>query len=133
MAEGNEAAFEKLVVWQRAHQLTLAVYDLSKSFPSEEKFALTDQLRRAASSVPMNIAEGHASGSDRIFLRHLAIAQGSLAEVRYCLILARDLQYLSPDTHDRAADLAGEVSRLLTAFRRKVEERCTPPPSPPLP
>ena len=130
MAEANEAAFEKLLVWQRAHQLALAVYGLSKPFPSEEKFALTDQLRRAAASVPMNIAEGHAARSDRVFLRHLAVAQGSLAEVRYCLLLARDLRYLSLEVYEQSADLAAEVSRLLTAFRKKVEERCTPTQSP---
>lgn len=130
MAGHNEASFQKLIVWQRAHQLTLAVYQLTKPFPSEEKFALTDQLHRAAASVPMNIAEGHGAGSDRIFLRHLAIAQGSLAEARYCLLLSRDLGYLSPETYEQSADLAAEVSRLLTAFRKKVEERCTPPQPP---
>ena len=124
MADSNSGAFEKLIVWQRAHELALAVYGLTKPFPPEEKFALTNQLRRAVASVPMNIAEGHGTGSDRIFLRHLAIAQGSLAETRYCLLLSRDLHYLSPEAHEQTANLAAEVSRLLTAFRKKVEERC---------
>lgn len=117
------ASYEDLVVWRKAHELVLSVYALTKGFPVQERYAVTDQLQRAAVSVPANIAEGYAFGSDRVFVRHLAIAQGSLAETRYFLLLSRDLQYVTAAQYEPVSAQAAEVSRLLTAFRRKVEAR----------
>lgn len=86
-------SFEELLVWQKAHQFVLAVYRLSEAFPRHELYGLTSQLRRAAVSVPANIAEGFKKRGKSDKARFFNIAQGSLEECRYYLILARDLGY----------------------------------------
>lgn len=110
-------SFEDLVVWQKAHAWVLLVYRLSDSFPAKENYALTSQLRRAAMSVPANIAEGFKKRGLRDKLRFFNIAQGSLEECRYYLILARDLGY--GDTAELTTALE-EVSRLLDAYYRTI-------------
>jgi four helix bundle protein len=105
--------FEDLIVWQKAHAWVLEVYRLSEAFPAKENFALTSQLRRAAMSVPANIAEGFKKRGVRDKARFFNIAQGSLEEGRYFLILARDLGYA--DVQAATAQLE-EVSRLLEAY-----------------
>ena len=110
-------SFEDLVVWQRAHAWVLLVYRLSDSFPAKENYALTSQLRRAAMSVPANIAEGFKKRDVRDKARFFNIAQGSLEECRYYFILARDLGY--GDTAELSAKLE-EVSRLLESYHRTV-------------
>lgn len=124
------ASYRSLLAWQRAHELLLLAYDLTKCFPQDERFALTDQLRRAALSTPANIVEGQAFGYSRPFIRHLTIAQGSLSETRYLLMVARDLGYLSPGDYGRAEALAEEDSRLLTGLRQSVEEALAEPAKP---
>ena len=90
--------YRKIVAWERSHALTIAVYNFTKSFPSEERFAMVSQLRRAAYGVPSNIAEGSGRDTKRDYLRFLYISLGSLKETEYFLLLARDLGYLSePD------------------------------------
>lgn len=108
--------FEDLIVWQKAHALVLSVYRLSQEFPRTETYGLTSQLRRAAVSVPANIAEGFRKRGRQDKARFLNIAQGSLEEVRYYLILARDLGYAADDL---AATVA-EVSRLLNAYTGQI-------------
>ena len=110
-------SFEDLVVWQKAHAWVLLVYRMSEGFPAKENYALTSQLRRAAMSVPANIAEGFKKRGTRDKLRFFNIAQGSLEESRYFLILARDLGYA--DIGDAYAKLE-EVSRLLEAYHRTI-------------
>ncbi len=110
-------AFEDLIVWQKAHAWVLLVYQLSDSFPGKEIYALTSQFRRAAMSVPANIAEGFKKRGVRDKLRFFNIAQGSLEECRYDLILARDLGY--GDTAGLSVKLE-EVSRLLDAYHRTI-------------
>ena len=110
-------SFEDLVVWQKAHAWVLLVYRLSEGFPAKENFALTSQLRRAAMSVPANVAEGFKKRGPRDKLKHFNIAQGSLEESRYFLILARDLGYA--DTSE-AAEKLEEVSRLLEVYYRTI-------------
>ena len=105
--------FHKLLVWQRAHQLVLLVYKLTEAFPRSEMFGLTSQLRRAIVSVPANIAEGYAAGGKLQFERYLKIARGSLAEVEYYLVLARDLDYLGETRLEEAENLRAEVGYLL--------------------
>src|SRR3712207_2595032 len=103
-------SFEDLVVWQRAHELVLDVYQLTGRFPDSELFGLVSQLRRAAVSVPANIAEGFKRTGKGDKLRFYNIAQSSLEECRYYFILARDLGY--SDT-SALANVSAEVSRLL--------------------
>jgi four helix bundle protein len=110
-------SFEDLVVWQKAHAWVLHVYRLSEDFPAKENYALTSQLRRAAMSVPANIAEGFKKRGTRDKLRFFNIAQGSLEESRYFLILARDLEYA--DTVEAQTRLE-EVSRLLEGYHRTI-------------
>ena len=112
--------FKDLVVWQKAHQLVIKIYRLSKTFPKDELFGPTSQLRRAAVSVPANVVEGFKRATIRDKLRYLNIAQGSLEEVRYYLILCHDLGY--GDTHDLMGDLE-EVSRILEAYMKSLKKK----------
>ena len=109
--------FEDLIVWQKSHALTLRVYKVTKSFPKDELFGLTSQMRRAAVSVPANIAEGFSKKGKADKARIFNIAQASLEELRYYFILSRDLGYVSPNTEWN--DLS-EVARLLGAYIRGV-------------
>lgn len=111
--------FEDLIMWQKSHQLTLRVYKISKAFPKEELFGLTAQMRRAAVSVPANIAEGFSKRSRSDKARIMNIAQGSLEELRYYFILARDLGYLPANT---SWEDITEVARLLGAYTSTLRE-----------
>jgi four helix bundle protein len=109
--------FTELIVWQRAHQLAVAIYRITASFPTSEKFGLVSQLTRAAASISANIAEGFKRQS-RPDQRHFyAIADGSLAETHAFLLLAKEVGYLKQG-EEETFQLIGEVSRLLTAWRR---------------
>jgi four helix bundle protein len=122
----EDKAFRKLIVWKRAHAMTLAVYKASEKFPRHETFGLTSQIRRSAASVPTNIAEGYALGSSANYLRHLNIAVGSLAETEYHLELAHDLCYLNDDDHVLLRDLANEVGYLLSRLKASIERNTHP-------
>jgi four helix bundle protein len=116
--------FQDLTVWQKAHELTLSVYEATKSFPREELFGLTSQMRRAAVSVPANLAEGHGRFGDTEFHRFCTIALGSLCELEYYLILSRDLGYLT-DFEPLTARLR-TVQHLLLAFMRTLDSSSKP-------
>lgn len=109
--------FEDLMVWQKAHQFVLAVYRLSRTFPRSETYGLASQFRRAAVSIAANIAEGFRKGGKADKLRFLNIAQGSIEESRYYLILVRDLDY--GDVSDLKTLLV-EVSKLLEAYSQAI-------------
>ena len=113
MSRSPSRTFQDLIVWRKAHEFVLAVYRDSGSFPKTETFGLTSQLRRAAVSVPANIAEGFVKRGKADKARLMNIAQGSLEEARYYLILAKDLGYL-----DNAGLLAQieQISRLLERY-----------------
>jgi four helix bundle protein len=96
------------------------IHRLSRSFPKEEVYILTSQIRRAAISIPTNIAEGSGRGSHADFARFAQIAIGSASEVEYLLLLARDLQYVDEKTHGALEMRVTEVKRMLTAFLRKL-------------
>jgi four helix bundle protein len=98
--------FRNLKVWQKAHALTLDVYRYTRNFPAEEKFGLSNQLRRSSASIAANLAEGCARGGDIEFARFVRIAAGSASETDYHLLLARDLQYLE-DTVYQAFGTSG--------------------------
>ena len=117
---GKRAAartFEDLVVWQKAHQFVLAVYRLTRAFPRSEIYGLTSQFRRAAVSIAANIAEGFRKRGNADKVRYLNIAQGSLEESRYYLILTRDLDY--GDVAEAKAILE-QTSKLLEAYSRTI-------------
>ena len=112
------ASFEDLAVWQKAHQLVLSVYRITGSFPGEERFGLTSQMRRAAVSVPANLAEGFKKRGVRDKLNFYNIAQGSLEELRYYLILSKDLGYV-PENREMT-EVTDEIARMLHGLIRSV-------------
>lgn len=112
--------FHELKVWQKAHQLTLSVYQATASFPRAELYGLTSQLRRCGSSIPANLAEGCGRSGDAEFARFCSIAMGSASELEYHLLLARDLSLLNPKDYDDMAERAIEVKRMLTALLQKL-------------
>src|SRR5713101_3172791 len=107
--------FRRLNVWEKAHRLTLEVYRVTARFPKEELYALTSQLKRAASSVAANIAEGCGRGSDADFARFLLIAMGSASELEYHLLLVRDLKFLPEADYLELERRTTEVKRMLTS------------------
>ena len=109
--------FTELIVWQRAHQFVLATYSFTAKFPREEIYGLTSQFRRAAISIAANIAEGYAKKGLLDKKRYFNIAQGSLEECKYYLILARDLNF---NADAAISSLLDEVSRLLNAYSRAI-------------
>jgi four helix bundle protein len=113
--------FTKLLVWQRSHKLVLAI-GASVGFPRAEQFGLTSQLRRAALSVPTNIAEGSKRQSQSDFARFLNIAEGSLAETEYLLMVSRDLGYIEPSAASRYLKEVSEVLRMLSGLRARITQ-----------
>jgi len=113
--------YRDLKVWQRSHALVLQLYRLTTSFPAEERFGIVSQLRRAAVSVPTNIAEGSKRKSKADFAHFLNVAEGSLAETEYLVQLAGDLGYVADDTVKPMLAEIDEVARMLYTLRSKVE------------
>lgn len=109
--------FQDLIVWQKAHQFVLAVYRVTQQFPKSELYGLVSQMRRAAVSVPANIAEGFKKVGKADKARYLNIAQGSLEESRYFLILAQDLGLCQSES---LLDNAEEVSKMLDTYYRRI-------------
>lgn len=113
--------FHKLIIWQRSHQLTLAVYRISKSFPKEEIFGLTSQMRRAVSSIPTNIAEGCGRASNKDFAHFLQIAIGSATEVEYQLLLAHDINYINDDDYQALTDETVVVRKMIIKYQSELK------------
>ena len=109
--------FEDLLVWQKAHQFVLDIYRLTRTFPKDETYGLVSQLRRASVSIPANIAEGFRKRGKADKVRFYNIAQGSLEEVRYYLILTRDLKY---GDVKQLMILLEETSKLLESYMRSI-------------
>lgn len=118
MKRAPAKSFKDLIVWQKAHKFVLSAYQVTESFPKKEIYGLTSQFRRAAVSIPANIAEGFKKKSKRDTYRYLNIAQGSLEECRYYLILSNDLGYIS--NTEEITKLLEEVSKLLEVYSRKI-------------
>ena len=112
--------FRKIKVWEKAHLLTIAIYEATKPFPSDERYGLTSQLRRAAMSVPTNIAEGSGRRSDKEFANFMNIAMGFASEVEYLLLLSKDVGHLNQTIHAALQADIEEVKRMLTAFQNKL-------------
>jgi len=112
--------FREIKVWDKAHLLTLEVYKATRSFPREETYGLTSQLRRATASIPANIAEGFGRGGNTELARFLQIGMGSASEVEYHILLAKDLNLLTQEMWDDLNSRVVEVKRMLASLLIKV-------------
>ena len=115
--------FTKIKAWQLADDLAVDAYKLTRKFPREEIYGLTSQLRRAASSVPANIAEGSNRTSNAEYLHFLSVAAGSLAEVRYFLHLSKRLEYIGETEYACSAQLAEQASKTLSGLASFMKQR----------
>lgn len=115
--------YRKLAVWGKAHQLALATYQATRNFPKEEVYGLTSQMRRAAVSIPSNLAEGSGKGTDAELVRYAHISMGSAKELEYQWLLARDLEYVSPDEFQSLDTQVKEVLRMLTGLIHNLDSR----------
>lgn len=123
VASGEVRHYRDLLVWQKAVDWVEAVYAVTRDWPPDERFGLISQVRRAAVSVPSNIAEGCARRGTVEFIRYLSIARGSLAEVETQLIIARKLNYMDEASLASRLESADEISRMLSGLITKLEER----------
>jgi four helix bundle protein len=112
---------EDLDVFKLSHSLTLEIFKLTKTFPEEEKFGLTSQMRRAAYSIPMNLMEGAHRLSSREYRQFVGIAKGSTGEIKYQLLLAKDLKYISEDLYSNLEAQYERVSQMLTQLAKSLE------------
>jgi four helix bundle protein len=117
--------YRELIVWQKAIALVEEVYRITNSFPKTEIYALTNQIRRAAVSVPSNIAEGQGRESTRDFLHFLSIAQGSLMELETQITIAERLGYFQKEQEARLLESTAEVSRMLSGLRNSLNRKLT--------
>jgi four helix bundle protein len=118
--EKKITGFRDLKVWQRAYELTLYLYRATKKFPKEEMFGLTSQIRRAASSVPANIAEGYERNHRKEYLQFLFIAKGSLGELDTYLLLARDIGYMSATDFNQIYTIRHETMKMLQGLIKSL-------------
>ncbi len=118
--------FRELKVWEKAHQVTLGVYRATRSFPREELYGLSSQIRRSASSMGANIAEGCGKNADPDLARFLQIALGSASELEYHLLLAKDLGFLKAEEHATLTSEVVEVKKMLTGFIHYLDSRGGP-------
>ena len=116
----NVQSYQDLIVWQKAMLLVEMVYKATQNFPKHELYGLTNQIRRAAVSIPSNIAEGHARQSKAEFRNFISIAQGSKAEVETQIMIAKRLNYISNPEMNSILSLLLEISKMLTALRTKL-------------
>jgi four helix bundle protein len=113
--------FRDLLVWKKAHSFVLKIYAVTRSFPREEQYGITSQLRRAAVSIPTNTAEGCGRISEIEFARYLEIAFSSACETEYLLLLSRELEYLDADKYKSLADEVCEIKRMLLGLLKKLK------------
>jgi four helix bundle protein len=119
----TKAAFKELDAWQQAMCLAEDIYKSTARFPKEELYGLTSQMRRAAVSVPSNVAEGYCRRSTRAYAYHVSVALGSHAELETCIELAGRLGFLHADERSRFEERTGSVGRLLSGLHRSLEAR----------
>ncbi|MFL5461653.1 MAG: four helix bundle protein [Gemmatimonadales bacterium] len=118
-------AYERFEAWKGAHQLALEIYRTTKTWPSSERYQLTSQVRRAALSVPTNIAEGAAKRGPKEFRRYLDIARGSLSELSYLLLFSRDCGILDPATFERLSEARHRVGKLTWGLYAAMQSRAS--------
>ena len=117
---GKVRNYRDLQVWQRAKSFAVTIYQVTANFPRREQYSLTDQVRRAAVSIPSNIAEGHIRRSDKVFANYLDMALGSAAELSTQLEIALEVQYLKSQTHKELQDELEEIVKMLFGLRAAV-------------
>ncbi len=120
----EEKGFQNLVVWQKAHKLVLEIYRVTKDFPKEERYSLTSQLQRSSSSICANLAEGYKK-SKKDFSRYIAIAQGSLEETKYHIILSNDLGYLDKNKFFILFENSEEVGKMMFGLNKSIKSKLT--------
>lgn len=113
-------SWKDLEVWQESHLLVIRLYKLISNFPSSERYALCDQIKRAAYSIPSNIVEGHSKNSKKEFQRFLYISRGSLEELRYFLLLAKDLNYIDNKNYELCEDKLTQISKMLNGLIKSL-------------
>lgn len=112
--------WEDLLVWKKAHELVLDIYKLTTDFPNDEKFGLVNQMKRSALSVPANIVEGHSKNSKRDFLKFLYISRGSLEELKYFLLVSKDLKFIDEKIYNIFSEKLSEISYLLNQLIKSL-------------
>jgi len=116
-------SYRDLEVWRKAMDLVVECYKATKKFPQSETFGLSSQLQRAGVSIPANIAEGRAREHTKEFLRHLSIANGSLAELETHVLIAERLEYLAPNEVNLLLERSSEIGRMINGLRRSLEKK----------
>lgn len=119
--------FRNLEVWRKSHAITISIYQITASFPRDERFGLTSQLRRAAASIGANLAEGCGRGSDAEFKRFVQIALGSASELDYHILLARDLQMMQSTVYDQLRKDLQSARRMLAGLLRRLNSNSQQP------
>lgn len=120
---GKINGFKDLLVWQKGIEITLEVYNLTANFPNEEKFGLINQIRKASSSIALNIAEGYGRGTTKSNLSFLRNAVGSLYELETAIIIATKLNYLDETANTRISNLLIEEQKMLYSLIEKIKEK----------
>jgi four helix bundle protein len=115
--------YQELLVWQKAHSLVLDIYKISSRFPQEEQFGIVQQIRRAAYSVPANIAEGFERSYTKEFIRFITVAKGSLSETKYFLILSRDLGYIEQEVYFELEKDFDEIGKMLNGLINSLRKK----------
>lgn len=112
--------FKDLVVWQKSIELVVLIYKTTRTFPDDERYGLTNQMRRAASSIPSNIAEGHMRSTNKDFGQFLAIARGSYAELETQNCIAQRLKYISKENYEILSQRIEEIAKMSASLHKKV-------------
>ncbi|TAH11795.1 MAG: four helix bundle protein [Runella slithyformis] len=115
--------YKNLIVWQKSHQLTLAIFSVAKRFPKEEQFILTSQLKRACLSVVLNIVEGCGKYTDADTANFFQTSLGSVQETEYCILLSKELGYIDEQQFNDLSKIVGEVKAMLITIIKKIRER----------
>ncbi len=116
-------SYKELKVWQKAYQLCVEIYRITKRFPAEEKFGLTSQIRRAAVSIPSNIAEGYGRKTTGEYIQSLYIAYGSICELETQILLTGDLGYIKPEILEGLQNYIGDIERMLKALVKSLKNK----------
>ena len=114
--------WDELIIWQESHKFVLDLYQLTSNFPRDEMYGLVSQIRRAVVSIPTNIVEGHSKGSKKEFIRFLYISRGSLEEVKYLLLLSKDLGYIEEEIFNALKERLSKLSLQLNNFIRYLQQ-----------